>query len=381
MKKLIPLTAVFAYAAAYAALPESPLSSQYTINTSETLTDASYEIASGGVLNVGDDTGGSGTLNVLYSAQTLVFSGGGAINIGTAETVGEFYFTGTDENFASEQYKTLMNFSGVINVNEMGSFIINGYLPSSYGGSIKIGTLNLRGTLSTPLTKSSNTYIEINNLNVYEGSNLNSSQSLLLSNGGTWNVYSSGITAGRIRVGAGVINLNGENVLKNVNQVGMDLDNGASQLTINMGDYSNVINEFLINKNSTVNINLDPAKNSVLSILKLTTKENRVWEDGDGATTVNITNFANDSIFVGDQNGVTVTDDGRIYIADKNAYMELYAYSDAWINEIVGDWYLEWNDEMGLFALNNTGAIPEPGACAAAFGVLALAYAARRRRN
>ena len=173
MKKLIPLTAVFAYAAAYAALPESPLSSQYTINTSETLTDAPYEIASGGVLNVGDDTGGSGTLNVLYSAQTLVFSGGGAINIGTAETVGEFYFTGTDENFASEQYKTLMNFSGVINVNEMGSFIINGYLPSSYGGSIKIGILNLRGTLSTPLTKSSNTYIEINNLNVYEGANLN----------------------------------------------------------------------------------------------------------------------------------------------------------------------------------------------------------------
>ena len=95
---------------------------------------------------------------------------------------------------------------------------------------------------------------------------------------------------------------------------------------------------------------------------------------------MNINNFANDSIFIGDPNGVTMQEDGRIYIATKNAYVKLAAYSTTG-EEIFGDWSLDWDDERGLFALNNTGAIPEPGACAAAFGVLALAYAARRWRN
>lgn len=143
MKRLIPLIAVFACTAAHAALPETPLTSQYTINTSETLTDSPYVVSTGSVLNIGDDAGGSGTLNVLYSEQALVFSGGGTINIGTAETVGEFHLTGTNENFPANSYTKVMDFSGLINVNEMGSFVLDGYYPSTWGGRWLLSGLSI----------------------------------------------------------------------------------------------------------------------------------------------------------------------------------------------------------------------------------------------
>ena len=380
MKRLIPLIAVFACTAAHAALPETPLTSQYTINTSETLTDSPYVVSTGSVLNIGDDAGGSGTLNVLYSEQALVFSGGGTINIGTAETVGEFHLTGTNENFPANSYTRVMDFSGLINVNEMGSFVLDGYYPSIWGELVVIGTLNLRGTFSTPITGSSNSYIQIKNLNLYNGANLYSTSSpLKMGSSSVWNLYSSGITTGRIRVGSSsTINLKGENVLKNVGSVAID-DNDVT-MTMSVDNYSNVIKELGFNKGSVLNIYLDPFRDadSVLSILSLTTKDNRVMAGEEFE--MNINSFSNDSIFIGDKNGITVQDDGRIYIATKDAYVKLSAYS-AEGEEIFGDWSLDWNDDMGLFALNNTGAIPEPGACAAAFGVLALAYAARRRRN
>ena len=379
MKKLIPSMALFACAAAYAALPETPLSSQYTINTSETLTDTPYEIAAGGVLNIGNDTGGSGTLNVLYSEQTRVFSGGGTINIGTAGTVGEFRLTGTNENFPSGNYTAVMNFSGLINVNASGAFVIDGYYPSTWGPVVLIGALNLRGAFSTSITGSSNSYIQIKNLNLYNGASMHSSQSLKMASNSVWNLYSSEIATGRIRVGSSsTINLKGENVLKNVGSVAID-DNDVT-MTMSVDNYSNVIKEFGFNKGSVLNIYLDPFRDadSVLSILSLTTKDNRVMAGEEFE--MNINSFSNDSIFIGDKNGITVQDDGRIYIATKDAYVKLSAYS-AEGEEIFGDWSLDWNDDMGLFALNNTGAIPEPGACAAAFGALALAYAARRRRN
>ena len=380
MKRLIPLIAVFACTAAHAALPETPLTSQYTINTSETLTDSPYVVSTGSVLNIGDDAGGSGTLNVLYSEQALVFSGGGTINIGTAETVGEFHLTGTNENFPANSYTKVMDFSGLINVNEMGSFVVDGYYPSTWGALVVIGTLNLRGTFSTPITGSSKSYIQIKNLNLYNGANLYSTSSpLKMGSSSVWNLYSSGITTGRLRVGySSTLNLKGENVLENIGYISMDESNAT--LTISMENYSNAIKGFQFCTGSVVNIYLDPFRDSdsVLSILSMGTKDGYVV-DGEEYE-MNINNFANDSIFIGDPNGVTMQEDGRIYIASKNAYVKLSAYSTTG-EEILGDWSLDWDDERGLFALNNTGAIPEPGACAAAFGVLALAYAARRGRN
>ena len=384
MKRLIPLTAVFACAAAHAALPESPLASQYTINTSETLADAPYEITAGGVLNIGDDAGGSGTLNVLYSEQTKdLFTGVGTMNIGTDSTVGQFYLTGTNSNFPSGSYSRVMKFTGTINVNAMGSFIIDGYYPSTWGALVELGLLNLRGgAFTTSLTASSTSYVQITNLNFYKGSSLYSSQNLITGNSGVWNLYDSGLRTYNVRVGSDAnasvtMNLRGENVLKDVSNINFDTNDVT--LNLNVGDYANTINAIGFNTNSTLNIGLEANLNpgSVLSILKIGTKENKAFSQ-EGSS-MSITNFANDAIFIGDANGITIDGD-RLYVADYDIYITLAAYSTTG-EEILGDWSLDWDDERGLFALNNTGAIPEPGACAAAFGVLALAYAARRWRN
>lgn len=160
----------------YAELPESQLTAEYTLTGIETLTDSPYEIAGSGTLNIGRDAQGTGTLNINYSsATTNVFYGSGTINVGTDATSGYLNVTGTNPDFPEMQYKTIMNYSGTINVNSLGSLSINGYIPSQWSGIVDIRNLNLEGMFTVSASKNSVSYIQISNLNFYEGANLSSS--------------------------------------------------------------------------------------------------------------------------------------------------------------------------------------------------------------
>ena len=186
----------------YAGLPESQLTAEYTLTGIETLTDSPYEIAGSGTLNIGRDAQGTGTLNINYSsATTNVFYGSGTINVGTDATSGYLNVTGTNPDFPEMQYKTIMNYSGTINVNSLGLLSINGYIPSQWSEIVDIRNLNLEGMFTVSASKNSVSYIQISNLNFYEGANLSSSQDFRTGANAVWNIYGGDITFKTLRVG------------------------------------------------------------------------------------------------------------------------------------------------------------------------------------
>lgn len=371
----------------YAELPESQLTAEYTLTGIETLTDSPYEIAGSGTLNIGRDAQGTGTLNINYSsATTNVFYGSGTINVGTDATSGYLNVTGTNPDFPEMQYKTIMNYSGTINVNSLGSLSINGYIPSQWSGIVDIRNLNLEGMFTVSASKNSVSYIQISNLNFYEGANLSSSQDFRTGANAVWNIYGGDITFKTLRVGnttAGnaTINLKGEDVLRNVSDVSMDTNDVT--LNLNVDNYPNTINKLSFFDDCMLNINLsaDRSETSNLSILSLTSKNAVASRSG---ASIAIENFANDTIFIGDSNGVTI-DENKIYLKDLDMYISVTAYAgETNDSQIFGDWSLDWNESMQLFALNNS-AIPEPSSIAFIMGIASLlaarakAYCSKRR--
>ena len=371
----------------YAGLPESQLTAEYTLTGIETLTDSPYEIAGSGTLNIGRDAQGTGTLNINYSsATTNVFYGSGTINVGTDATSGYLNVTGTNPDFPEMQYKTIMNYSGTINVNSLGLLSINGYIPSQWSEIVDIRNLNLEGMFTVSASKNSVSYIQISNLNFYEGANLSSSQDFRTGANAVWNIYGGDITFKTLRVGNTTacnvtINLKGEDVLRNVSDVSMDTNDVT--LNLNVDNYPNTINKLSFCDDCMLNINLsaDRSETSNLSILSLTSKNAVASISG---ASIAIENFANDTIFIGDSNGVTI-DENKIYLKDLDMYISVTAYAgETDDSQIFGDWSLDWNESMQLFALNNS-AIPEPSSIAFIIGIASLlaarakAYCGKRR--
>lgn len=371
----------------YAELPESQLTAEYTLTGIETLTDSPYEIAGSGTLNIGRDAQGTGTLNINYSsATTNVFYGSGTINVGTDATSGYLNVTGTNPDFPEMQYKTIMNYSGTINVNSLGLLSINGYIPSQWSEIVDIRNLNLEGMFTVSASKNSVSYIQISNLNFYEGANLSSSQDFRTGANAVWNIYGGDITFKTLRVGNTTacnvtINLKGEDVLRNVSDVSMDTNDVT--LNLNVDNYPNTINKLSFCDDCMPNINLsaDRSETSNLSILSLTSKNAVASISG---ASIAIENFANDTIFIGDSNGVTI-DENKIYLKDLDMYISVTAYAgETDDSQIFGNWSLDWNESMQLFALNNS-AIPEPSSIAFIMGIASLlaarakAYCGKRR--
>lgn len=284
------------------------------------------------------------------------------------------------------QYKTIMNYSGTINVNSLGLLSINGYIPSQWSEIVDIRNLNLEGMFTVSASKNSVSYIQISNLNFYEGANLSSSQDFRTGANAVWNIYGGDITFKTLRVGnttAGnaTINLKGEDVLRNVSDVSMDTNDVT--LNLNVDNYPNTINKLSFCDDCMLNINLsaDRSETSNLSILSLTSKNAVASISG---ASIAIENFANDTIFIGDSNGVTI-DENKIYLKDLDMYISVTAYAgETDDSQIFGDWSLDWNESMQLFALNNS-AIPEPSSIAFIMGIASLlaarakAYCGKRR--
>ncbi len=384
MKKLTcPVFFFFGMFPLYAELPQSPLNTEYTLSGIETLADAPYEIANSGTLNIGDDSAGSGTLNINYSsATTNVFYGSGTVNIGTDTTSGYLNVTGTNPNFPEMQYKSIMNYSGTINVNSMGVFAINGYIPSQWGQVVDIKNLNISGMFSISASKSSVSYIQISNLNFYDGANISSSQDYRTGSNAVWNIYGNDMTLKTLRVGntnagTATVNLKGEEVLRNVNDVSFDTVDVT--LNLNVDNYPNTINKLSLCDNCNLNIKLSDARDeaSTLSILSISSKNNASSRADSNMT---IKNFSNDSIFIGDANGATINEN-RLYLEALDIYVNLFAYAGESDDSLIsGNWNLVWNDEMQLFALNNS-AIPEPSSVAAILGAMSIIAAYARKRK
>ena len=130
-----------------------------------------------------------------------------------------------------------------------------------------------------------------------------------------------------------------------------------------------------------INLSADRSETSNLSILSLTSKNAVASISG---ASIAIENFANDTIFIGDSNGVTI-DENKIYLKDLDMYISVTAYAgETNDSQIFGDWSLDWNESMQLFALNNS-AIPEPSSIAFIMGIASLlaarakAYCSKRR--
>ena len=387
MKTICPAFSLLFALQLYAELPESQLTAEYTLTGIETLTDSPYEIAGSGTLNIGRDAQGTGTLNINYSsATTNVFYGSGTINVGTDATSGYLNITGTNPDFPEMQYKTIMNYSGTINVNSLGLLSINGYIPSQWSEIVDIRNLNLEGMFTVSASKNSVSYIQISNLNFYEGANLSSSQDFRTGANAVWNIYGGDITFKTLRVGNTTacnvtINLKGEDVLRNVSDVSMDTNDVT--LNLNVDNYPNTLNKLSVCDDCMLNINLsaDRSETSNLSILSLTSKNAVASISG---ASIAIENFANDTIFIGDSNGVTI-DENKIYLKDLDMYISVTAYAgETDDSQIFGDWSLDWNESMQLFALNNS-AIPEPSSIAFIMGIASLlaarakAYCGKRR--
>ena len=78
-------------------------------------------------------------------------------------------------------------------------------------------------------------------------------------------------------------------------------------------------------------------------------------------------------------------DENKIYLKDLDMYISVTAYAgETNDSQIFGDWSLDWNESMQLFALNNS-AIPEPSSIAFIMGIASLlaarakAYCGKRR--
>ena len=70
-----------------------------------------------------------------------------------------------------------------------------------------------------------------------------------------------------------------------------------------------------------------------------------------------------------------------MYLEALDIYVNLFAYAGESDDSLIsGNWNLVWNDEMQLFALNNS-AIPEPSSVAAILGAMSIIAAYARKRK
>ena len=333
---------IAAIPAANAELPSSPLGEAYTISGSETVHGewgAAYEIVPGGVLNI---LGDGATFIVSYNQNYYsTLSGDGTINIGSDAEAGRMVVTSA-EPVANDGWVNIVNFGGTVNVGARGDLSISGDYPSHWGGIFTIGTLNISGTVSVMSPDSNSSYFCVKNLSLYDDGAFESALDVQTSDGGVYDLYSGGMSTGRLRVSGGsfTLNLRAENAL------------GAMPLI------------------SVLELSI--ADGAVLTVGDLTTKS---MVSGVAGAEIVFYDYRADAFILGDSE--LWVEGNRLYIPSVDTYVTLTAY-DGGGNLLQGEWFYDWNGESGRLVLN---AVPEPAAVAAILGASALAFAARRRRD
>lgn len=361
---------IAAIPAANAELPSSPLGEAYTISGSETVHGewgAAYEIVPGGVLNV---LGDGATFIVSYNHNYYsTLSGDGTINIGSDAEAGRMVVTSA-EPVANDGWVNIVNFGGTVNVGARGDLSISGDYPSHWGGIFTIGTLNIRGTVSVMSPDSNSSYFCVKNLSLYDDGAFESALDVQTSDGGVYDLYSGGMSTGRLRVSGGsfTLNLRAENALGAMPLISFDTDTGSNFRINAYAENSFRVLEF--NANSVLELSI--ADGAVLTVGDLTTKN---MVSGVAGAEIVFFDYRADAFILGDSE--LWVEGNRLYIPSVDTYVTLTAY-DGGGNLLQGEWFYDWNGESGRLVLN---AVPEPAAVAAILGASALAFAARRRRD
>ena len=358
----------FSASALMAELPSSPLSEEYTITGSETIHGEwwnTYEVASGGVLNI---LGDYAQLQVNYAFNySPTFSGEGIVNIGSGAEYGRMIVTSAAE--FSDNWNNIINFTGTINVGERGDFSISGTYPSHYGTIFYVGTLNVNGTVSVMSATSGNvSYFGIKNLSIGTNGMLSSEIDLRIEDGGVYDIYGSGLSAPRLRVNSGTttLNLRAQNVLENLSVIDFD-SNNASTLKIN-ADMSNALDVLTLRSNSTLELLI--AEGQTFLVKSLRSREG----EGENMSII-FRNYIDGSFMLGSSD--LWIEDNRLYLPSTDAYASLVAYDSAG-GLLEGVWSLDWNGEANVL---HFAAIPEPAAFAAVLGAFALAVCYRIRKH
>ena len=265
----------FSASALMAELPSSPLSEEYTVADSETIHGEwyhSYEVASGGVLNI---LGEYAQLQVNYAYNySPTFSGEGIVNIGSDTEYGRMIFTSAAE--FGDSWNNIINFTGTINVGERGDFSISGTYPSHYGTIFYIGTLNVNGTVSVMSATSGNvSYFGIKNLSLGANGMLSSEIDLQTADGGVYDIHGNGLTAPRIRVSTGTstLNLRARDVLANLTTIDFE-SNRDSALKIN-AEVSNSLNALTFYSNSVLEMSIAEGQTFLVKSLKVMGRRRR----------------------------------------------------------------------------------------------------------
>ncbi len=380
MKKIIfsPINSLFTAAAllacsapVFAELPTFPLNDEFTTSTNETVSVTDWTpnvINSTGVWNI---VGDMAQVNWYYEGWYRDFlRGEGTINLGSDTQGGVLYIMGSNP-VTEEVYNLWFDFAGTINVERKGQFTLGGSYNSRYGTIFSIGTLNINGGAVSVMSETANSsYFRIKNLTVRDDGKLESALSLTTASGGTWNLYSQGVSSSLLRVSSGnfTLNLHSENVLNQLPRLSFD-ENTGTNFRINVSA-NNSIETLELNGNATLGLYVTDG--ATLKIENLTSKSN-----AQSLTEVTFVfyDYSADSVLFGfsDMN----IEDNRLYIPSIGTFVDLIAY-DGEGNLLQGEWFYDWNGETGKLVLN---AIPEPAAVAAVLGALALAFAARRRRK
>lgn len=355
------------FPAAKAELPSSPLGEPYTLSGSETVHGewgSAYEIVPGGVLNI---LGDGATFTVSYNHNNYsTLSGDGIINIGSDTEAGRMVVTST-EPVANDGWVNIVNFGGTINVGAKGDLSISGDYPSHWGGIFTIGTLNVRGAVSVMSPDSNSSYFCVKNIALYAGGSLESALDIQTSDGGVWDLYTGGLSTGRLRVNGGsfALNLRAENALSAARLISFDTDAGTAFRINSYADNSFDVLEF----NAGAALELFMADGATLTVGDLTTKN---MLSGAAGAKIVFYDYRADAFVLGDSE--LWVEDNRLYIPSVDTYVDLVAY-DGEGNLLQGEWIYEWDGQAGRLVLN----VPEPAACAAVLGALALAFAVRRR--
>lgn len=358
----------FSASALMAELPSSPLSEEYTVTGSETIHGEwwnTYEVASGGVLNI---LGEYAQLQVNYAFNSApTFSGTGTVNIGSDSDYGRM--TVSSVSSFSEGWNDIISFGGAINVGSKGDFSISGTYPSHYGTIFYVGTLDVKGTVSVMSdTENNSSYFRISNLAMREGGLFASAIDLQSSDGGVYDIYGSGLSAPRLRVNSGTttLNLRAQNVLENMSVIDFD-SNNASTLKIN-AYMSNALDILTLRSNSTLELLI--AEGQTFLVKSLRSREG----EGENMSII-FRNYIDGSFMLGSSD--PWIEDNRLYLPSTDTYVSLVAYDSAG-GLLEGVWSLDWNGEANVL---HFAAIPEPAAFAAVLGAFALAVCYRIRKH
>ena len=357
----------------YAAMPASPLDTEFTVQGSETLgLNESFTVNSNGILNIG---GGEqdGSVDMSYNEKITLITNNGVINIGNESNVGKLTITGSYSG-SLDYAAQLVKGTGTWNIAKNSELEFKGAGFYKWNSFIYLQSANVYGKVTYTTTLGEG-YLTFNNLNLYQGGSISSAKRIQVLSQGVWNLYSANITAPEFRFTGtnSVVNINCANALSQVGIITMDLPSNTGKIVI--GNYDNKLGKLAFVNNSKLTIDLADNKNVAFSIGGFQTKENTTLNVN---ATLVLQDFVNDFVLIENTSNFTFVDN-KLSITGKDSFITIEGYYDG--NLIEGDWYLKLDEATGKYFLNNTAAIPEPSTVAAILGIAVLGYITRRRRR